>query len=156
MPATAKTPKAPKAAKPPSKARILANAEPRAFPKLMNVPDAAKVLGVSTSHIYRLMGDGSLSYLVIGKLRKISEQDVWVYLRRARRNVETAEAIAEEKRKAAKAKASSVAPPPPDPKQPDLPHHERRQRTRAAAAPDVIDVVFEDLVEGPELEHAQA
>lgn len=121
MPATAKTTKAPKPAKPATRARTISQPAPnKPFPKLMPVPQAAKILGVSNSHIYRLMADGSLSYLVIGKLRKISEHDIWVYLRRARRNVNAATTPSAPDEPAQPAPAVRER----NPKQPDLPHTE--------------------------------
>lgn len=68
-----------------SKARIprpkLAE-QPRLQRQLLSVQEARAVLGVGTTTLYKLMGEGQIAFIKIGRCTKITEQAITDFLER--------------------------------------------------------------------------
>ncbi len=52
--------------------------------RLVTIPAAAQLLGVSRSKLYELLGDGELPTVRIGRLRRIAIADLEAFVRRCR------------------------------------------------------------------------
>jgi len=53
--------------------------------RLVTIPTAAQLLGVSRSKLYELLGDGELPTVRIGRARRIAIADLEVFVQRCRR-----------------------------------------------------------------------
>jgi excisionase family DNA binding protein len=60
------------------------NSTPHALPRLLTLPDVAKVLGVCTRSVRRLIERGEIPVHRVGRLIRITETDLHNYIRLCR------------------------------------------------------------------------
>lgn len=92
-------------------------AEKKAIPKLLPVPKVAEALGVASTTVKRLIRTKQLPGLKIGNNWRVSEHDLWVYMRLAKKKGEQVAA-----KQLARELELQKEPKPDSAKQPDLPH----------------------------------